>query len=167
MFRNTLRIVGLLALISAVNPAAAQIPDEFTNLQLFPEEIGKRELIYAMRGFAGALGVRCTHCHPGPTPGSLTDVDFATDELETKKVARAMMRMTDEINSKLLPASGRRQLTRVRCITCHRGITDPESLDVTLGGIAEKQEPSGESSSQPLESSGFPVRDGLQSDAQG
>ena len=139
MSRTRSATVSLLILLAAAGQVAAQIPDEFTNLKVLPGDIGKRELVDTMRSFAGALGVRCTHCHPGPTPGSLQGVDFATDELETKQVARTMLLMTQEINSKLLPATGRRALTRVRCVTCHRGITDPEPLDVTLTTMIGKQ----------------------------
>ena len=140
MIRVSLKTVSVLLLGVLVAPVAAQIPDEFTNLKIFPETIGKRELMTAMRGFSGALGVRCTHCHPGPTPGSLEGVDFATDQLEPKKVAREMMKMTQEINAKLLPATGRPTLTRVQCVTCHRGITDPETLDAALGATIREQD---------------------------
>jgi len=50
--------------------------------------------------------VRCIHCHVGEDPNNLDHVDFVSDERETKRVARAMMRMVQEINGKLLPASG-------------------------------------------------------------
>ena len=126
----------LVLLCLVVVPAAAQIPDEFTNLEIFPKDIGKRELVSAMRSFASALGVRCNHCHVGPE--NLEGMDFATDELEHKRVARAMMQMTDAINSKLLPATGRDSLLRVRCVTCHRGITKPEQLDDILAAAVEK-----------------------------
>ena len=135
----TRRWGGSLAVaLLSIAPAAAQIPDEFKNLKLLPKEIEKRELVGIMRGFCDALGVRCTHCHTGPTPGELEGVDFASDELEEKRVAREMMKMVDEINGKLLPATGRRALTRVRCATCHRGVTDPEPLDAMLLTVAEK-----------------------------
>jgi hypothetical protein len=124
--------LGAALLFAITGAPQAQIPDEFTNLTVFPEDIRKRELVSIMRGFVGALGVRCDHCHVAKTPGSLKGMDFASDELEPKKVARAMMKMTTEINSKLLPATGRRSLMRVRCVTCHRGLTEPRSLDQIL-----------------------------------
>jgi tetratricopeptide (TPR) repeat protein len=127
--------LALLCLVAA--PAAGQIPDEFTNLEIFPEDIGKRELVSVMRQFAGSLGVRCNHCHKGPE--NLKGMDFATDELETKRIARAMMKMTDEINEKLLPTIGRDSLLRVRCVTCHRGITRPEQLDDILDAVVESE----------------------------
>jgi tetratricopeptide (TPR) repeat protein len=121
-------------LLVGSSPATAQIPDEFTNLKVLPDDIGQRELISIMRNFAGALGVRCNHCHVGPD--NLQGMNFATDELEPKRVARAMMKMTGEINDKLLPASGRSDLLRVKCTTCHRGVTRPEMLgDIVLAAI--------------------------------
>jgi hypothetical protein len=119
-------------------PASAQIPDEFTNLQVLPEEIGRPELISVMRDYASALGVRCNHCHVGESANSLEGFDFASDEPEAKKVARAMMKMTHEINGKLLPTTGRGSLTRVRCATCHGGLTDPVALEDLLNKVIEE-----------------------------
>lgn len=122
------RLALLLCLV--VFPAMAQVPDEFTNLTVFPKDIGKRELISAMRSFSGALGVRCNHCHMGPD--NLEGMDFVTDKFETKRVARAMMKLTQEINDKLMPATGRDPLIRVQCVTCHRGVARPQQLDEML-----------------------------------
>jgi len=130
--------LGALFLLAGFGPVAAQIPDEFKNLKVLPKDIGKRDLVEIMRNFAGALGARCTECHPGETPGSLEGVDFASDELEAKKVARAMMKMVDEINGKLIPATGLESPNEVRCVTCHRGLEHPESLDRIL--LAEAEE---------------------------
>jgi len=132
--KSLVAAVVLLCLIAV--PATAQIPDEFTNLKIFPEDIGKRELISVMRQFAGGLGVRCNHCHVGPD--NLQGMDFATDELEPKRVARAMIKMTGEINDKLLPTTGRDSLLSVRCVTCHRGIARPEQLDDVLSAALDE-----------------------------
>jgi hypothetical protein len=116
--------------------ALAQIPDSFTNLQVLPKDISKGELMSTMRGFAGALGVRCIHCHVGDDPNSLDNVDFVSDEREPKKVARAMIQMTQRINTDLLPAIGRESHLSVKCVTCHHGVTKPEALDDKLLAIA-------------------------------
>ena len=92
-----------------------------------------------MRSFAGGLGVRCNYCHLGDDPDSLEGYDFASDKEQTKQVARSMMQMTDKINRELLPATGRRELTRVNCVTCHRGVTDPRPLGDILLKVAETQ----------------------------
>ena len=136
MRRALLLCVALVA--AASGPAAGQIPDTFTNLQVFPKDVPKAELVAAMRSFAGALGVRCNHCHVGSSPTSLEGFDFASDAKEPKKVARAMMRMTREINARLLPETGRSPLVQVRCVTCHRGVTRPEPLVDVLKATAAK-----------------------------
>ena len=137
--RGYVFLCGAVVLLAGMGSASAQIPDEFTNFKVLDEDIGKRELVGVMRDFAGGLGVRCTHCHLGKTPGSLEGVDFASDELEVKKVARAMMKMVRQINDRLLPATGRDSLVKVRCVTCHRGIAEPESLDRVLLAVVEEK----------------------------
>jgi tetratricopeptide (TPR) repeat protein len=129
----------MFVLQAGIGAVSAQVPDEFTNLKVLPKDISKRELIGVMREFAIGLGVRCTQCHPGKTPGTLEGVDFASDELEDKKVSRAMMKMVSELNDRLVPAAGLESPVRVRCITCHRGVTEPESLDRLLLSVAEEK----------------------------
>ena len=92
-------ILGAL-LVAGVPATHAQIPDEFTNLKVLPKDISKGELVSVMRGFAGGLGVRCNHCHEGP--GNLQGMDFATDDKESKRTARAMMLMVKAINGEYL-----------------------------------------------------------------
>jgi len=138
---TTLRFVAsataCIALIAST--AMAQIPDTFTNLQVLPKDISKGELMSMMRGFAGALGVRCIHCHVGDDPNSLDKVDFASDEREPKKVARAMLKMTQRINDDLLPTIGREDYLNVKCATCHHGLTEPQALDdKLLAVVADK-----------------------------
>lgn len=125
-FRCLVVTAGLLGLGGGLT--GAQIPDTFKNLKVLPADISKQDLVGQMREFAGALGVRCTHCHLGETPGSLEGVDFASDEKEEKRVARGMMKMVREINMTLLPGSGLEKPLEVGCITCHRGVQRPQTL---------------------------------------
>ena len=118
--------------------ASAQVPDKFTNLKVFPADTPKRELMNNMREFTWALGVRCNHCHVGQDPNSLEGYDFASDEKEPKRVARAMLQMAREINQRLLPAAGRQSPVQVRCVTCHHGVTKPQTLDQVLTAEIEK-----------------------------
>jgi len=122
------------AFVALLAPAAAQIPDEFTNLKVLPQDIERRALIDEMRGFASALGVRCNHCHVGESEVSLEGFDFPSDDKETKTVARAMIRMVREINDKLLPGTGREpaKLLKVSCITCHHRLRRPQTLEQIL-----------------------------------
>src|SRR5262245_38701607 len=112
----------------------AQIPQTFKNLKVLPKDISRPALVGQMREISGALGVRCGFCHAGGNPQTLEGVDFPSDSLETKRVARAMMRMVREINSSLLPQTGRdtTRLARVNCVTCHHGARRPETLADTL-----------------------------------
>jgi hypothetical protein len=55
-------VLSFLLLVAA---ALAQVPDKFTNLQVFPKDISSKELISTMRGFCFSLGVRCEYCHAG------------------------------------------------------------------------------------------------------
>jgi len=130
--------LALLALGLAAGTALAQIPDKFTNLQVAPKDIGKRELIDMMKSFTGALGVRCDHCHVSGGKQGLEGFDFASDEKEPKKVARVMMKMVGEINDRLLPMTGRKHLEKVRCITCHHGLAEPKTLEQALLEVADK-----------------------------
>jgi tetratricopeptide (TPR) repeat protein len=139
--RRRLGRVGVLAVLASVAwtaSATAQIPDTFTNLQALPKDIKKQELISMMRGISGALGVRCGHCHAGGDPETLKGVDFASDEKKEKKVARAMMKMVGEINGTLLPAAGIESPMEIRCVTCHRGLRKPETLDQAMIRTARK-----------------------------
>jgi hypothetical protein len=122
------RCLAVAALIAAVLPplaASAQIPATFTNLQVLPKDIPRPELVMMMRGIAGGLGVRCTHCHVGPD--NLVGMDFASDDKRTKLVARTMLRMVAAINGEYLskvPAATT-AAQQVTCITCHRRSTVP------------------------------------------
>ena len=120
-------MVGLLAI-----PAQAEIPDTFTNLEVFPKDIGKRQLMGAMRDFSTSLGVRCTFCHVQKIPGDFDSIDWVSDDLEHKKIARGMMTLVRNVNSELLPNAKAGQGARVKCITCHRGLKDPRTLLAVL-----------------------------------
>jgi tetratricopeptide (TPR) repeat protein len=119
-------------------------PEAPKNLKYFPKEITRAELIPKMRQFSFALGVPCTHCHgtKEQTTFDLTGVDFSTDLKPTKAKARDMLRMTDEINTKLLAPIPHSELNlKVTCFTCHSGLALPESIEarvlriVKTGGV--------------------------------
>jgi tetratricopeptide (TPR) repeat protein len=72
-----------------------------------------------MQAISQALGVTCNYCHTA-APGS--------GQAEPKKdIARAMMAMTRDINSKIAAAVGK-PAAEVLCVTCHRGVADPRPL---------------------------------------
>jgi len=133
------RALFFWALLTLAIPASAQIPDEFKNLQVFPKDIEKRQLVGAMRSFAGALGVRCKYCHVGPD--NLQGMDFASDELPTKVAARQMLQMVKAINGDYLSKvkTDRESKVRVECVTCHRGVPVPMQIDDLIESTIKSQ----------------------------
>jgi len=111
--------------------AYAQDSNKPENLQVLPKSIEHDKLIEIMQGFTHALGVSCDHCH-AKNPDNPGRLDFASDDKETKSVARTMMHMTETINKRLLPQTGRSELLPVQCITCHHGLTKPRTLQHEL-----------------------------------
>ena len=86
------------------------------NLQVLPKSTTKEQIKATMKGISKALGVECDHCHEVP--------DMASDKLEPKKIAREMMKMTDELNAKWIKKVDAK--AEVTCNTCHRGNAKPE-----------------------------------------
>ena len=136
MFVAGLTLSGTLA-----RPALAQQgwpPDSTVNLQVLPEDISIPELIQTMKGFALALGVRCTHCHVGDDSSNLGTIDFPSDEKIEKRKAREMIHIRKRINDELLAALPERSdpPVEVRCETCHRGLPKPADIrDVLVAEV--------------------------------
>jgi hypothetical protein len=102
-------------------------PDDlhFHNLQVFPQNIPREELIEQMRGFNRALGVRCDHCHVQTATEPRPDFNFASDEKPMKTAARIMIRMTNDINRNYI-SKIEEMYTTASCWTCHRGAKRPD-----------------------------------------
>lgn len=124
-------------------PAAQSQQSQFKNLQVFPRDIPRDELIAAMRTFTRSLGVRCNHCHVVTATEPKEVLDFASDAKEEKKVARVMIHMTTELNTTWLhrvemaeghneamqPVEPQQAVSgRINCWTCHRGQAEPEMM---------------------------------------
>jgi tetratricopeptide (TPR) repeat protein len=123
-------VAVLLGLAGGGVRATAQIPTEYTNLQILPEDITRPEIVGIMRGYASALGVRCNFCHTVSASLQGPNDDFASDQKATKRKARVMMAMVERINSELLaelPDRGSPEVA-VSCATCHGGIQRPISI---------------------------------------
>src|SRR5215212_2297185 len=126
-------LVALTAsLASAQTPATTTggqaPPPPMTNLQIFPKDTPRPQVIATMQAFTQALGVQCNYCHVQEGRGGRNDM--ASDEKPTKKAARGMMVLAREINAKLPEAVGKSAdaTTRVGCATCHRGVPVPKLL---------------------------------------
>ena len=110
------------------------------NLQYFPKDMTRQQLLPIMRGFTMSLGVRCEYCHamregaPEPQPGQNPQLNYALDTKPEKVQARYMLRMVDSINTKLLAALPNRDApaTSIACITCHRGVSKPTTIEAVL-----------------------------------
>ena len=135
-------LTAVAALIAAwpATMLAQWPPEEFTNLQILPEDIEPRQLTNMMRGFATGLGVRCEHCHVGEPGQPLSSFDFASDDREAKIKAREMMRMVRAVNSEYLTQLGERSEPpiEVQCATCHHGQSRPQTLQRVLLEAHEK-----------------------------
>jgi hypothetical protein len=122
-------VLLLTAACAAMTAQKAQgvHPDsgEFHNLKVLPQNITHDELIATMRAFSRSLGVKCDHCHAAAPAGSKDHLDFASDAKPEKDVARAMMRMTRQVNADYISKVNEHGTT-VTCYTCHRGKVVPE-----------------------------------------
>jgi tetratricopeptide (TPR) repeat protein len=141
-------VLLLLASAASSIPAVAQIPEKFENLQVLPKDIPRAELTQIMRGFTFALGVRCEFCHVpregqaagGGGGGGGLNLNFASDERDNKKTARHMLRMVDSINTRFLASIPNRDdpPTNITCVTCHRGVMKPTTIDAVLTRTTER-----------------------------
>jgi hypothetical protein len=112
MLRSML-IAGLLTLLAA--PAAAQGP-------------GPRGRVPDMQAIAAALGVECSYCH-GQRGAGAGPALTATGKPRFD-IARAMIAMTDELNTRIQSATEKdvNDIVRVDCVTCHRGVAIPRQI---------------------------------------
>ena len=141
MQRTQFAVVGAIWLLAAA-VVSGQPPKEFKNLQVLPKDIPTRELMGVMRGFSRGLGVRCQYCHVGDeSQQTLWDFDFVSDEKASKKTARVMLQMMQEINRSHLPKIGKEaaSLLEVSCITCHHGQARPVSLEQVLAEAVQAE----------------------------
>lgn len=142
--RTQLVCLALCAVTFVVAPpgAAAEWPPEsLVNVQALPKDISIAELRGMMRGFAGALGVRCTHCHVGDDPNDLASIDFPSDDKIEKRKAREMIRMVRRINEELLARVPERSdpPVVVTCQTCHHSLVRPAEIRDLLVGTFEAE----------------------------
>jgi Photosynthetic reaction centre cytochrome C subunit len=126
----------LLAILTT-GVANAQMPEKFTNLQYFPKDISKDELMNTMRGFSFSLGVRCDYCHAGKDGGKM---DFPSDEKEPKKTARAMLKMVADINQNYIGKLGKTAPLHVECVTCHHALARPQPINAVLADTLENKD---------------------------
>lgn len=91
----------------------------FKNLQTF-KDLKAGQIPGIMEFWSQSLGTTCQHCH-------LVD-HWAKDDKPEKQIARDMVTMVGEINSKLLPNIKNldSRNPRIGCWTCHHGSIKPQ-----------------------------------------
>ncbi len=144
MFRTRIHPAIVLACLVTAGaaggaPAGAGADDELKNLKVFPPTTAKRELVDTMRQWNQALGVRCDFCHEQKTPGDPQSFDFASDKVGHKEVARRMYAMVRDLNGGPLPRAAGEPDAAVNCMTCHRGLPSPTTLDRVLLNTVHEQ----------------------------
>jgi hypothetical protein len=127
-------------------------PPPMTNLQVFPKDSPRAQIIQTMNAFNESLGVECNYCHVQESGRT----DFASDAKREKRVARQMILMRDSINVMLPAIVGKpagpgptagagnpgAAPVGVTCRSCHRGMPLPRLIaDVVTdasasGGVA-------------------------------
>jgi hypothetical protein len=105
-------------------PPQARMPmPKPTNLQVLPKDIAPPDLMKLMGAYSKALGVHCNFCHE--VNAQTHQPNFAADTKEDKGIARTMIAMTQEINSKFMTQindpDAKPEDKTVTCGTCHRG----------------------------------------------
>lgn len=125
-YKKTLFILALLMGMTTLNILAKNKQDEskFKNLQVYPKDISEEKLDKDMHLFNASLGVKCGFCHVRVKD----EWNYASDEKGHKKIARDMMRMTNELNEKWFGAdlkTAKETDLAMNCFTCHRGEEEP------------------------------------------
>src|SRR5262249_2980055 len=118
-----IRVIGRFAGTAVIGfgmaaSVKAQMPEKFTNLQYFPKDTKRDDLMQTRRGFSSSLGARCKYCHDTKDGAPPEKRDFASDAKDPKKIARAMLRMVDAINQEYIAKLGTQTQNRVSCVTC-------------------------------------------------
>src|SRR5215467_6003344 len=139
--RRSRAVITLLLLGAGVfQSTPAQLPKRPQNLQVLPATLSTDSVFSLMLGVANALGVTCGHCHVGGDNRTWDSTHFDSDTIPAKLLARAMFRLTERLNADLLPAIVPAQAATVpvSCMTCHRGILRPMSLQDTLLRVIDR-----------------------------
>lgn len=91
------------------------------------------DVFASMQEISAALGVTCNYCHTAARGSGAPE--------PKKDIARAMMAMTRDLNSKIEAATAKpaAAVTRVQCITCHRGVAIPRQLNDILSQTLREQ----------------------------
>ncbi len=127
-------IICFATLIVIVSAASTNYkPPRFKNLKILPKNISEVALDSIMDHFSISLGVKCGFCHVHNEEKKTWDM--ASDDNPGKLIARKMMLMTNEINTKYFPTEKNTKdpiaIQTITCYTCHKGEVIPISVAET------------------------------------
>jgi hypothetical protein len=101
-----------------------------TNLKVLPKDLDGKQVHDIMQKWAGSLGVHCDNCHQADPHKIGRDgkpaLNFPDDSKQTKKIARLMYTMTQQMNKTYISKAMDMDTSSdegapVTCGTCHRG----------------------------------------------
>jgi hypothetical protein len=125
--KKTVFTVSSLVLIVLVSMSFTRQEPKFKNLKVLPEDITEKQMDSVMHHFSASLAVRCNYCHVRKEGEQ--HPDFASDDNKQKLMAREMMKMTNDLNSKYFNVIGEKMTIStplmVTCYTCHHGSKEP------------------------------------------
>lgn len=112
-----MRFFAVVLFLATVSLSAQEAPKQAGGRRPAPKNLKilkpEDDILATMGRFRIALGQQCNFCHVGR--------DFASDENPKKEVARRMLLMVNDINTRF--ADGK---VHVSCYTCHRGKNIPD-----------------------------------------
>jgi hypothetical protein len=117
--------VGFLALV-LMSFAITKDDRLYKNLKVLPKNTTKKQMDSVMHHFTSSLGVKCNHCHQYNAEQKA--MDFASDAIDKKNMAREMMKMTQRLNKKYFHVGDSKSLTaklEITCYSCHNGKAHP------------------------------------------
>jgi Photosynthetic reaction centre cytochrome C subunit len=117
-------ILIFFVLIGVIASRPREDDPVFKNLKVISKKVTNDEMDEIMDRITSDLGVNCIFCHEADRLGKDPTINFVSDKLENKRIARDMMRMTMKLNSKYFnsPTNSTMQIKgKIWCKTCHAG----------------------------------------------
>ena len=93
-------------LLASTGPLLAQgarweWPEKSKSLEVLPADTSADRLRAVMRGFTGALGVRCNYCHVGEEGKPLSTFDFASPAAASVRSSSSACSLSGSFSSDL------------------------------------------------------------------
>ena len=123
---STLAGLCLLGILAAKPPQDDK--PKYKNLKVLSNKISDENMDFVMQSFGVNLGANCLFCHPGKQTGAVFSIDYVTDVLENKRIARDMLKMTIKLNKKYFNTTLTGLMNtrgKIWCKTCHQGSPVP------------------------------------------